>query len=500
MHNARTGEPGRVVAHESTSEYVEQACGAALDAFTWLSSRTRAERANLLDLLATGLEENADELIKVADEETALGTTRLGGELIRTAYQLRFMGDVARDGGYLDVSIEHPAMSPMGPIPDIRRTSVPVGPVAVFGSSNFPFAFSAPGGDTASAIAAGCPVIVKAHSAHPGLSALTAKVFGAVLRDNGMPAGVFSVVHGRSAGTQLVADPRIAAVGFTGSVAGGRFLFDIASRRPAPIPFYGELGSVNPFVVSEQAAIERSSEIAAGLAASMTQGLGQFCTKPGVFLIPEGEHGDHLVSELVRHLERVPDGYLLSESISDSFRAGVREVVETSGVEVLMTRECGGRTVSPVLVRIDAHELAGEDRLTLTEERFGPFGVVTRYESFAQIMKTLDSLPPALTGTVHVGSNRDDDGAAIASALEKRSGRLIVNGYPTGVAVSWSMNHGGQYPSSTTWATSVGAGSIRRWVRPLTFQDVPEYMLPSELRDSESSIPRRINGKLVAAS
>ena len=498
-HNARTGKPGQIVAHESNSEEVDELCAAALKAAPWLSNLSRAERADLLDLLAAGLEGRRTELIEIADEETALGTPRLEAEFARTVHQLRFMGEVVREGGYLDVSLEHEAVGLLGTVPDLRRTSIPLGPVAVFGSSNFPFAFSVPGGDTASALAAGCPVIVKAHSAHPGLSTLVAEVFGEILRDRGAPTGTFALLHGRSAGIRLVADPRIAAVGFTGSVTAGRSLFDIASQRPAPIPFFGELGSVNPLVVSTQAAIERSKDIGKGLAVSMTQGLGQFCTKPGVFFIPVGVSGDDLVRELVRELETIPEGYLLSSAIAAAFRTGVLDVTGTPGVKVLVTRGATGRMTAPVLVEVDIDSLRGEHGPTLTEERFGPFGLIVRYDSLVQLKLALECLPPALTGTVHVGENPDEEGSTIVMALTERSGRVVVNGYPTGVAVNWSMHHGGQYPASTSTATSVGAGSVRRWIRPVIFQNVPEYMLPAELQDSESSIPRRVNGKLVAA-
>ena len=307
----------------------------ATAAGAWLTSIGRDGRARLLESLARALEADKDELVEIADRETALGTARLESEIARTCYQLRFMGEVAVEGSYLNASIEHPGSTPAGPRPDLRSMNVAIGPVAVFGSSNFPFAFSAPGGDTASALAAGCPVIVKAHSAHAELSRRIAEIFADVLRENDAPAGVFQVVFGREAGVALVRHPGIRAVGFTGSVAGGRALFDEAAGRADPIPFYGELGSVNPLIVTPAAAAARGPVIGEGIATSMTLGAGQFCTKPGLFLVPSGGVGDALVERLVNAVSAVPSASLLTEGIFASFTAGTRRVTTEPGIRVL---------------------------------------------------------------------------------------------------------------------------------------------------------------------
>jgi NADP-dependent aldehyde dehydrogenase len=277
----------------------------------------------MLDQMAQALEKNVDELVELAASETALGVRRLESEIARTSYHLRFMGQVAVEGSYLDASIEQATVTTLGNQPDLRRMNVPIGLVAVFGASNFPFAFSVPGGDTASALAAGCPVVVKAHSSHPQLSMRVGQLFADVLQSLNAPSGVFQLVFGRDAGSALVKHPGIRAIGFTGSVSGGRVLFDAASARPNPVPFYGELGSVNPLVVTSAAAIERAKTIAEGIAGSMTTGVGQFCTKPGLFLVPSGPFGDMLVGQLADVLDEVNPAALLNETIADSFGAGV---------------------------------------------------------------------------------------------------------------------------------------------------------------------------------
>ena len=461
----------------------------------------RDGRARLLGALADELEANADALVITADRETALGEPRLRFELARTTYQLRFMGAVAVEGSYLDASVESPGATPAGPRPDLRRTSVPLGPVAVFGASNFPFAFSAPGGDTASALAAGCPVIVKAHGSHAATSQLVRDVFSRVVRDHDGPPGVFQLVFGREAGTSLVNDPLIAAVGFTGSVSGGRALFDAASLRPIPIPFYGELGSVNPVVITERACVERASAIGEGLAASMTLGNGQFCTKPGLYLVPRTDAGDTLISSLVAAVSAVEPTFMLNDGIRGSFIAGTAELSASSAVRVLHAAAPSGRTVGPLLVEAESNEVHRDHRHLLTEEYFGPFGVVIRYSSNAELIDVLHSFPPALTGTIHSVGGSDPDLPSTTAALAARSGRLVFDEYPTGVSVAWGMHHGGQYPASTSNATSVGSNAIKRWIRPLTFQNAPGEILPRELQDVPiTGFPRRVDGVLVVGS
>ncbi|MCR1784015.1 aldehyde dehydrogenase (NADP(+)) [Nocardioides carbamazepini] len=495
--DARTGETLGRAAVETTADQVDAAVARATAAVPWLASQGRAGRARLLDDLSTALESRADELVETADRETALGVPRLTGELARTCYQLRFLGRVALEGSYLDVSIEHAGATPAGPLPDLRRMNVPVGPIAVFGASNFPLAFSAPGGDTASALAAGCPVIVKAHGSHPALSRLVAEVFDATLLRAGAPSGVFQLVFGLDAGTALVRHPGIRAVGFTGSIAGGRALFDLAAARPEPIPFYGELGSVNPLVVTTAAAEQRGEQIAADLAASLTMGTGQFCTKPGLLLVPSGPAGDRLVDRLVTVLGDVGAGHLLNDGITTAFRSGLAQLLDDPAVALRFAGAATGRQVAPVLAEARPSDMHTTTAALLIEEYFGPFGLVMRYRSTEEVRDVLSRFPAALTGTVHSAGDTDPDLAAIAAWLRERCGRLVFDGYPTGVAVAWGMHHGGRYPASTSASTSVGASSIARWVHPIAFQNAPASVLPPELRDDvDEAVPRRINGIL----
>jgi NADP-dependent aldehyde dehydrogenase len=495
--DARTGEPGEVVAWETSAAEIAVLSAQAAVATKWLIGQGREGRARLLNAFADGLEARRDELVAIADHETALGVPRLTGELARTAFQLRLMGEVADEGSYLDVSIEHAGDTPIGPRPDLRRINVPLGPVAVFGASNFPLAFSAPGGDTASALAAGCAVIVKAHPSHAGTSVLVDRIFQDVLAGLGAPTGVFALVFGWEAGTSLVADPNVAAVGFTGSLAGGRALFNTVSAREVPIPFYGELGSVNPLVVTDAAAATRGPEIGAGIAGSMTLGTGQFCTKPGLFLVPDTDAGGRVVDSIVESLQTVAPGHMLNDGIRTAFLGASSQLAQLDDVTVLSTGEGTDRTVAPLLIEVKADALTGENSELLLEEHFGPFGVVIRYGSKAELAQALAAFPPALTGTVHTSGTADPQSPDVVKELEKRSGRIVFNGYPTGVAVSWTMHHGGQYPAATSASTSVGANAIRRWVRPVVYQDAPLDLLSPELRDDPMPrLARRIDGKL----
>jgi NADP-dependent aldehyde dehydrogenase len=495
--DARTGEPGEDVAWETSAAEIAALSAQAVVATRWLVGQGRDGRARLLNALADGLESRRDEIVAIADRETALGVPRLTGELARTAFQLRLMGEVAQEGSYLDVSIEHAGDTPIGPRPDLRRINVPLGPVAVFGASNFPLAFSAPGGDTASALAAGSAVIVKAHPSHAGTSVLVDEIFQEVLAEFGAPKGVFALVFGWEAGTSLVADPNIAAVGFTGSRAGGRALFNTASARAVPIPFYGELGSVNPLVVTDAAAETRAPEIGSGIAGSMTMGTGQFCTKPGLFLVPDTDAGSKVVDTIVESLQAVAPGHMLNDGIRAAYLGASSQLTKLDEVTVLSTGEGSDRTVAPLLVEVQASALTGQNSDLLLEEHFGPFGVVIRYGSQDELAQALAAFPPALTGTVHTSGAADPQLANVVGELEKRSGRIVFNGYPTGVAVSWTMHHGGQYPAATSASTSVGANAIRRWVRPVVYQEAPVELLPRELRDDPMpGLARRIDGTL----
>lgn len=467
---------------------VDSAAKAAAEAAADFEALGRARRAGLLDDVADALEADRTSIVATADRETRLGEARLGGELTRTCFQLRLFADVLRDGSYLEATIDRPADTPMGPRPDLRRMLVPVGPVAVFGASNFPLAFSVPGGDTASALAAGCPVVAKAHPSHPATSQRSYEVMAAVL-----PEGVLGLVEGYEAGSALVQHPAIKAVGFTGSTAGGRALFDLAAARPEPIPFYGELGSLNPLVVTQGAAEARPGEIAEGFVASATLGTGQFCTKPGLMFVPVG--ADRLREDLASAVAAVPAGPMLSEAIRDAYRAEVDRRRNDRRLTVIGEGVPGEHPGVPALFGVAAEDLDGE----LLEECFGPSALVVEYADTDDLLRALERLGGQLTATVHSADGEDGTVAGLHNVLRRRAGRLIFGGYPTGVAVTWAMQHGGPYPAATSSGhTSVGATSIRRWLRPVSYQNAPQGVLPEELRDGNpAGVPRREDGVLA---
>ncbi|MFI1329365.1 aldehyde dehydrogenase (NADP(+)) [Streptomyces sp. NPDC020845] len=499
----RTGKQREQVAIEATAEEIDRVVRAAHEARGSLADRT--VRAAFLRTAADRLDEAKDQIVEAADAETALGPVRLTGELARTTYQLRAFADIVDEGGFLDVRVDHADATQTPPWPDLRRYKVPLGVVAVYAASNFPLAFSVPGGDTASALAAGCPVVVKAHPDHPATSEVTAAALRRAAEESGLPVDVVSVVHGFQAGIELVKHPLIAAAGFTGSIRGGRALFDAAAARPVPIPFHGELGSLNPVVVTEAAAAERAEQIGAGLGGSMTLGMGQFCTKPGFVLAPAGEAGDRLVKSLTDAVSNSEAGVLLDHRMRDNFVAGVKERAELPEVDAPVTPGSGGEhTVSAGFLTVPARLLAEEGQHdVLLEECFGPVTVLARYESDADIAAVLGRLPGNLTATVHLseaeGEGSEGRASELLAELTPLAGRVLVNGWPTGVAVAPAQHHGGPYPATTSTSTSVGGTAIERWLRPVTYQDTPAALLPPELRDENPlGLPRRVNGRREA--
>jgi NADP-dependent aldehyde dehydrogenase len=490
----RTGATLTTRAVASDSTVVTQVIADAAAAVPVLDALGRTGRARVLRRLAEALEAARERIISVADDETGLGEVRLGGELNRTVYQFRFFADVLEEGSYLEATIDHAGPTPMGPRPDLRRMLVPLGIVAVFGASNFPLAFSVPGGDTASALAAGNPVVVKAHSSHPGTSLLVHEVLRAALVAAGAPASALGLVFGRTGGEELVAHPGVKAVGFTGSLAGGQALLDIINARPEPIPFYGELSSLNALVVTEAAARERAAEIGEQLVASVTGSSGQLCTKPGLVLVPAGADGDALVQAATTALERAQVVPVLNPRIHQSYLADTEHLMASPGVSTVATGSPGGDEglrVSPVLVTVDAAEIPD----AAFAEYFGPAAVIARYSGPAELAAVVDRLPASLTATVQTGADEPDPG--VVEALAQRAGRLVFNGYPTGVAVSWAQHHGGPWPATNSLHTSVGATAIRRFLRPLTWQNAPAAVLPDELTDQPAApLPRRVDGQL----
>lgn len=477
----------------SITSTVDEAVAAATTAAPILAHASPTTRARWLDAVADALDSRVADLVPLADEESHLGTPRLTGEVARTTGQLRLFAAVLRDGAFLEAVIDHadPAATP--PKPELRRLLRPTGPVAVFSASNFPFAFSVAGGDSASALAAGCPVIVKAHSAHPRLSRLTAAIVVDALRGAGAPDGSFALVEGREQGTALVQHPAITAVGFTGSLAGGRVLFDLASGRPAPIPFYGELGSTNPVVITA-AALEgdAAAGLASGLAASFTLGVGQFCTNPGIVLVPRRSEFAERVAAAAA--DAVP-GVMLTPGIATAFADGTARAAGQEGVRTLLgggtaPSDSGVPTVlaAPASTVLDAPEV-------LLEEIFGPATLVIEYDDDAQLHAVLAEVGGALTATVHAAPG--EDVTRLVSLLEPIAGRVLFGGWPTGVAVGWAQHHGGPWPATTSLHTSVGATAVRRFQRPIVYQDAPEQILPEALRESNPlNIPRRVDGVL----
>ena len=484
---------------EAGQAEVNLAVGAAEAAFGATLDLPPQWPADLLDAIGAKVMDLGDALLERAEAETALPRPRLTMERGRTVNQLKLFAGVVREGSWVDATIDtaDPTRAPL-PKPDVRRMMRPRGPVAVFGASNFPFAFSAVGGDTASALAAGCPVIVKGHPSHPGTSELFAAAVLAALHETRLPLGLFALLQGRSheLSAALVRHPGVRAVGFTGSQKAGRALFDLASSRPSPVPLYAEMGSINPLVVLPGAFDDRMAQIAEGLGASVLMGGGQFCTKPGV-VFAVGERSASLVSRLKKVIGHAPQVTMLNPSLRDNFMRRAQELAQTDNVGGDCPEEpLGAAGTTAALFETDAEVFQREP--TLREEVFGPSTLVVHCEDTDELLACLDTVEGSLTGTVHIGAG-DDPGTvrSVVRKLEERVGRVIVNGYPTGVEVNHAMIHGGPYPATTdAGTTSVGSSAIRRFARPVAFQDTPDGLLPPALQNANPlGIERMVNGK-----
>ncbi|MVU80298.1 aldehyde dehydrogenase family protein [Nocardia sp. ET3-3] len=478
-------------------ERIDEIVAAAVRAAEALAETTPAQRAGWLEATAERIERAGDELVALAARETHLPEQpRLRGELARTVFQLRLFAEVLADGEFLRATIDHADPSwPMGPRPDIRRSVVPMGPVLVFTASNFPLALSVAGHDTAAALAAGCPVIVKAHPGHPELSARTRDVLVSALAEAGAPEGTFEIIYGVEAGTTALRHPDIRAAAFTGSVPGGRALFDIANARPRPIPFYGELGSLNPVVVTAGAVEARGEQIAQGFAGSFTLGAGQFCTKPGLLLLPVG-HG--LEQQLVNAVAAVPEQRMLNDRIAAGYRTGVSVLREQAGITRLVSPDADPADTGfrPTLLSVRARDFLG-DREVLDRECFGPASVIIEYDGEDELRAVLEGLEPGLTATVHAEESEYEQVRTLLPLLTRLAGRLLWNGWPTGITLSWAQQHGGPYPATTApQFTSMGAAAIERFLRPVAWQDFPDALLPAALREANPwQLPRRVDGK-----
>lgn len=498
--NPATSHPLEPEFHEASAAEVERAMSAAAEAFTNYRSSPGAERAQLLEAIATEIESMGDTLLQRANAETGLPLPRITGERARTCAQLRLFAQLAREGSWVDARID-PAMPDRSPLPrpDLRRMLIPLGPVVVFGSSNFPLAFSVAGGDTASALAAGCTVIVKAHRAHPGTSELVAKAVTRAVAACGLPPGIFSLIHGGGAttGIAMVKHPATAAVGFTGSHTAGRALFDAAASRPHPIPVFAEMSSINPVFLLPEAVRVRGGAIAQGLMGSVTLGVGQFCTKPGLVFVQQGRDTETFLEKLADAVRTAPCGTMLTSGIRDSFVESRGKITAIAGVTTLASGTAADATLTQAetsVARTTAEKFLAEP--TLATEAFGPFTLVVVAENAGELAACAAALEGQLTATVH-GTASDLAGArALIATLEQKVGRIVVNGFPTGVEVCPAMNHGGPYPATTDVRfTSVGTAAIFRFARPICYQALADDLLPPALQNANPlGLVRLVNG------
>jgi 2,5-dioxopentanoate dehydrogenase len=500
--NPVTGDRFDPPFYSATVADVEIAAQLATSAFSTYGRSTGRDRANFLRKIAANLESISEALIERAHQETALPKPRLQGETARTCGQLRLFAQVAEEGSWVNARIDRaePDRKP-APKPDIRSMLRPLGPVAVFGASNFPLAFSVAGGDTASAFAAGNPVIVKAHPAHPGTSELAGQAIAASVRESGLPEGLFSLLFdsGTQIGVALVTHPLVKAVGFTGSRAAGRALMDLTSSRPEPIPFFGEMSSTNPVFILPGALQERSDAIASGLHTSFTLGAGQFCTKPGMVFVQRGNNADGFQQKL-RGLVNGPAGFhLLTPGIRSSYKSAVATRKNNAGIRsmTLAPEAESAQSVGAALFEVEAEAFLKNHGFEA--EIFGPTTLVVEHSTREQLLEIAHGLEGHLTATVH-GTEEDlRQFADLIAILETKVGRLIFNGFPTGVEVTHAMVHGGPYPATSDGrSTSVGSQAIFRFCRPVCYQGFPNSALPEELKDENAlGIWRMIDGRLT---
>ena len=488
---------------EAGAELIDRALDAAEDAFIIFRRITSESRAAFLEQIGEEILSLGDDLIERANQESGLPKERLTGERGRTINQLKMFAALIREGSWVDARIDRaiPDRQPI-PKPDIRRMLAPLGPVAVFGASNFPLAFSVAGGDTASALAAGCTVVVKGHPAHPGTSEMVARAIAQAAAATGMPAGIFSLLQGagHELSLGLVKHRHTRAVGFTGSLRAGRALFDAAAERPVPIPVYAEMGSINPVFLLPGAVRQRTTALAEGLKGSITLGVGQFCTNPGLTVGLMDEHMKSFVETLTELVADAPAGTMLTRGILDAYDEGIRRIGTTEGVKKVQSRHTAD--LARTQARAAVFTVDGETWLQnphLSEEVFGPSSIVVSCDSRQEMEAIARGLEGHLTATIH-GTEEDlAEFKSLIEILEDKVGRLVFNGFPTGVEVCASMHHGGPYPATTDpRSTSVGTASILRFARPVCYQGFPQSALPIELQDSnQRGIWRLVDDQLT---
>jgi NADP-dependent aldehyde dehydrogenase len=504
----RAFDPGLHVLMEpefglATEDDLLAACDLAEQAFDDYRATSLEQRATFLETIAERILGIGDLLIERAAAESGLPTARLTGERMRTVNQLRLFAKVVRDGHWLEATLDPALPQRTPPRPDLRMRKIPLGPVAVFGASNFPLAFSVAGGDTASALAAGCPVVVKAHNAHLGTSELVAKAVQQAVADCGLPEGVFSMLigEGNQIGQSLVSHPAIKAVGFTGSRQGGLALMRIAAAREEPIPVYAEMSSINPTYMLPGALAENGAKLAQGFVDSLTLGVGQFCTNPGLVIGLAGEQFDAFREAAAAALQGKGAGTMLTEGIHKAYLSGIERRSGIPGVQLVArgNAEGAGCAAQAALYQSDADTYL--DNPALEEEIFGPSSLLVSCRDEAELLEVTRHLEGQLTATVHATAADRSIAAALLPSLERKVGRILFNGFPTGVEVSHAMVHGGPFPAtSDSRTTSVGATAIERFLRPVCYQDVPEELLPAPLRDENPwGLTRMVDGKLTQA-
>ncbi|GGL41109.1 MULTISPECIES: aldehyde dehydrogenase (NADP(+)) [Caulobacter] len=486
---------------EPSAAQIEAACAAAAAAFDIYRETDLETRAAFLEAIAAEIEALGDELIQTAMAETGLPQARITGERGRTCGQLRLFAQVVRRGDWIGARID-PALPERTPLPraDLRQRFIPLGPVVVFGASNFPLAFSTGGGDTASALAAGCPVIVKGHSAHPNTGAMVGSAIDKAIKTAGLPAGVFSILIGqqRTLGAGLVADPRVKAVGFTGSRAGGVAFMRIAAERREPIPVFAEMSSINPVVLMPAALAARAEALGTAFVGSLTMGAGQFCTNPGLIFALEGPDLDRFEAAAVAALTVAPPHVMLTPGIFGAYEQGVNQLLDRDGVK-LLARGCVGDGVNQAvgaLFSVDAETFQRDE--VLSHEVFGSSSLIVRVKDAAQLATVLESLEGQLTATLQMDPADVEAARPLLPILERKAGRVLANGWPTGVEVSHAMVHGGPFPAtSDPRSTSVGTRAIERFLRPVCYQDIPDALLPAALKaDNPLGVRRAIDGVL----
>lgn len=498
--SAASGEALEPAFAEASRADVADACAAAAAAQPVFASLTLAQRAALLRSMADRIDALGDTLTQRAMLESGLPEARLNGERGRTVGQLRLFADEVENGAWQGLRIDHAIRDRAPPKPDLRMRKIPLGPVAVFGASNFPLAFSVAGGDTASALAAGCCVVVKGHPAHPGTSELVAGAIAAAVEEAGLPAGVFSIVNGTdyALGEALVKDPRIAAVGFTGSRAGGLALVEHAANRPVPIPVYAEMSSVNPVVLMPARMDEAAEELAAAYVGSLSLGAGQFCTNPGIVLAAAGEAATRFIAAVAEALPGIPAQTMLTQGIQSAFAKGAAAIGGLAGARLVGTGAGGASTCGQAQV----YTVSGADFRAdpaFGHEVFGPSSIIVVCADLDEIAAVLVSMEGQLTATLHMASGDYPAARDLLPILEQRAGRIIANAWPTGVEVTHAMVHGGPFPATSDGrSTSVGTLAIDRFLRPVSYQDMPAALLPKALLDGPSAVLRRVDGQFDA--